>query len=249
MAAMRRAIRVVSVIFLVLLVGLVVLWAVLRHAPTPTTPGPEAEALAKEMVQAVDGDAWNRTGAVRWKVQWRSHLWDRQRSLARVEWRGKRVLFDVNSKKGRAWRNEVEVTDAAAKQQLIDGAYALWINDSFWLNPVVKSFDDGTTRERGTVDGKRALLVAYASGGLTPGDKYLWILDDTGRPIAWRIWVHILKIGGLHFTWEGWTRLPTGAWVATSHKVLGIDVVPLRELSAGATLHDIEANDPFAPIL
>jgi hypothetical protein len=249
MAAMRRAIRVVSVILLVLATGLLVLWAGLRHSPTPTTPGPEAEALAKEMVQAVDGDAWSRTGAVRWRVQWRAHLWDRQRSLARVEWRGNRVLLDVNTKKGRAWTKDVEVTDAAAKQKLIDGAYALWINDSFWLNPVAKAFDDGTTRERGTVDGKRALLVSYASGGLTPGDKYLWILDDAGRPIAWRIWVHILKVGGLQFTWEGWTRLPTGAWVATSHKVLGLDAVPLRELTAGATLHDIEATDPFAPIL
>ena len=249
MAAMRRAVRVVTVVLLVLVVGLLGLWAGLRHAPTPTSAGPEAEALAKEMVQAVDGDAWSRTGAVRWRVQGRSHLWDRQRGLARVEWRGNRVLLDVNSRKGRAWSKDVEVTDAAGKQKLIDDAYSLWINDSFWLNPMVKAFDDGTSRERGTVDGKRALLVSYASGGLTPGDKYLWILDDNGRPLAWRVWVHILKIGGLHFTWEGWTRLPTGAWVATSHRILGLDVVPLRELAAGATLHDIEATDPFAPIL
>lgn len=249
MAAMRRALRVLGVILLVLAVGIGVLWAALRHSPTPTTPGPDAEALAKQMVQAVDGDAWSRTGAVRWKVQWRSHLWDRQRSLARVEWRGKRALFDVNSKKGRAWLNDVEVTDAAAKQKIIDGGYALWINDSFWLNPVVKVFDDGTTRSRGTVDGKRALLVSYASGGLTPGDKYLWIVDDAGRPVAWRVWVHILKVGGLHFSWEGWTKLATGAWVATSHKILGFDVVHLVDVAAGATLHDIEPTDPFAPIL
>jgi len=246
---MRRLVRVATVILLVLVIALVVLWAALRHPPTATTPGPEAEALAHDMVRAVDGDAWNRTGAVRWLVQGRAHLWDRQRGLARVEWRGNRVLLDVNSKKGRAWRKGVELTDGADKQKLLDGAYALWINDSFWLNPIVKAFDDGTSRERGTVDGKRALLVSYASGGLTPGDKYLWILDDNARPVAWRLWVKILKIGGLEFTWEGWTRLPTGAWVATSHKIHGLDVVHVTDLAAGATLHDIEADDPFAPIL
>ncbi|HEY1587319.1 MAG TPA: hypothetical protein VGH63_16600, partial [Polyangia bacterium] len=181
-------------------------------------------------------------------VQGRAHLWDRQRGLARVEWRDNRVLLDVNSKKGRVWRKGSELADGPDKQQRLDKAYALWINDSFWLNPVVKAFDDGTSRERGTVDGKRALLVSYASGGLTPGDKYLWILDDNARPVAWRLWVKILKIGGLEFTWEGWTRLATGAWVATSHKIHGLDVVHLTDLAAGATLHDIEADDPFAPI-
>ena len=246
---MRRLVRVVSVILLVLVIGLVVLWAALRHPPTPTTAGAEADTLAHDMVRAVDGDAWNRTGAVRWLVQGRAHLWDRQRGLARVEWRDNRVLLDVNSKKGRVWRKGNELADGPDKQKRLDMAYALWINDSFWLNPVVKAFDDGTSRGRGTVDGKRALLVSYASGGLTPGDKYLWILDDNARPVAWRLWVKILKIGGLEFTWEGWTRLPTGAWVATSHKIFGLDVVHLTDLAAGATLHDIEADDPFAPIL
>jgi len=246
---MRRAIRVVSVILVVLAVALLVLALVLRHSPTPTTPGPEAEALAHEMVRAVDGDAWNRTGAVRWQVQWRKHLWDRQRGLSRVEWRGNRVLLDVNTKKGRAWKKDVELADGADKDKLLESAYALWINDSFWLNPVVKAFDDGTSRARGTVDGKRALLVSYASGGLTPGDRYLWIVGDDGRPVGWRVWVKILPIGGLQFSWEGWTKLPTGAWVATSHKALGLDAVHLTDVAAGATLHDIEPDDPFAPLL
>ena len=249
MAAMRRALRVLGVILVVLAVGLGVLVLTLRHKPTPTTPGVEAEALAHEMVRAVDGDAWNNTGAVRWNVMGRKHLWDRQRSLARVEWRKNRVLLDVNSQKGRAWRDGVELPDGADKDALLHKAYALWINDSFWLNPVVKAFDDGTSRARGTVDGKRALLVSYASGGITPGDKYLWILDDQARPVAWRLWVKILPVGGLQFTWEGWTKLATGAWVATSHKAAGIDAVHLTDLAAGATLHDIEPDDPFAPIL
>ncbi len=245
---MRRALRLLGVILAVLVVAVVALGALLRHPPTPTTGGPDAEALAHEMVRAVDGDAWARTGAVRWRVQGRAHLWDRQRGLARVEWRGNRVLLDTATKRGRAWRNGAELADGADKDKLLERAYALWINDSFWLNPVVKAFDDGTSRSRGLVDGNRALLVAYASGGITPGDKYLWILGDDTRPVAWRVWVKILPIGGLEFSWEGWTRLRTGAWVATSHKALGLDAVHLVDVAGAATLHELEPDDPFAAI-
>lgn len=246
---MRRLLRILGWLVGVIVVVLICLFFFLRHAKTPTTPGPEAEALAKEMWRAVDGDAWNRTGALSWKVQWRKHLWDRGRSLARVEWYGNTVLFDVNSKKGRAWKKDFEVTDESGKSALIEQAWKLWINDSFWLNPMVKAFDDGTSRARGTVDGKRALEVSYASGGVTPGDTYLWILDDSGRPVAWRVWVKILRVPGLQFSWEGWTKLPTGAWVATSHKQLGLDLVKIQDLKAGSMLSEIESPDPFSPIL
>jgi hypothetical protein len=246
---MRRLMRIVLWIVGVLVVGIAVLFFVLRHSPTATTAGPEAETLARQMVRSVDDEAWARTGAVRWRLPGRHHLWDRQRGLARVEWRHNRVLLDTGSKKGRAWTNDVEVTDGAAKQKLLDKAYALFINDSFWLNPVVKAFDDGTSRARGTVDGKPAVAVAYSSGGLTPGDKYLWILGDDGRPIAWRVWVHILPVGGLQFSWEGWTKLATGAWIATSHKALGIDLVPIKDAVAATTLRELEPSDPFALIL
>jgi len=182
-------------------------------------------------------------------VQNRAHLWDRGRGLARVEWNGRRVLLDVHTQKGRAWKDGVELPDGAAKDKAIGNAYALWINDTFWLNPVVKAFDDGTSRALSSVDGKRALLVSYASGGLTPGDRYLWIVGDDGRPMAWRIWVKILPVGGIQFTWEGWTKLATGAWVATSHKVGPIDAVHLVDVVGGGSLHDLEPADPFAELL
>ncbi len=42
------------------------------------------------MMVAVDSDAWERIGAVRWTFRGnRSHLWDRERQLVRVRppWR------------------------------------------------------------------------------------------------------------------------------------------------------------------
>lgn len=246
---MRRPLRILGWLVGVIVALVAILVLVLRHSPTATTPGADAEALARKMVRSVDDEAWSRTMAVRWKLPGRHHLWDRARGLARVEWRKNRVLLHVDGKKGRAWHDGVEVSGDKEKQKLIDKAYALFINDSFWLNPVVKAFDDGTSRARGTVDGKAAVLVSYASGGLTPGDKYLWILDDDGRPVAWRVWVHILPVGGMQFSWEGWTKLGTGAWVATVHKVLGANIVPIEDVAGAGTLGELEPNDPFAPIL
>ena len=245
---MRRLVRILGWVVGVLLLAFGALWLGLRHPMPATTPGPAAEALAHDLQRAVDADAWQRTGAIRWRVQGRRHLWDRRRGLARVEWGDNRVLLDTATQKGRAWVGGVEVTEPAARAKLLHKGYAWWINDSFWLNPVVKAFDPGTTRARATVDGKPALLVSYTSGGLTPGDRYLWIIGRDGRPERWRIWVHILPIGGLELTWEGWTRLPTGAWIATSHRALGLDAVHLTDVAAGATLRDVEPDDPFAAL-
>jgi hypothetical protein len=247
---MRRIAKILGWLIAVLIVLVITLIVLERHAAPSLTPGPEAEARATQMVRAVDGDAWGRTGAVRWRMPGRTHLWDRRRGLARVEWGQSRVLVDVNQRRGKAWQGGVEVADPVARDKLVAKAYALWINDSFWLNPVPKAFDDGTSRAAATVDGKPALMVSYGTGGLTPGDRYLWILDDSGRPTRWRVYVQILRfIPGLEFSWEGWTQLPTGAWIATAHRALGLDVVPIRDLQAAATLEALEPNDPFAPIL
>ena len=43
---------------------------------------------------------------------------------------------------------------------------------------------------------QRLFLPMPVLGGVTPGDTYLWILDDSGRPVAWRVWVKILHIPG-----------------------------------------------------
>ena len=57
-------------------------------------------------------------------------------------------------------------------------AYSFFCNDSFWMIAPFKAFDEGVTR---TIvmskEGNQNLLVSYASGGVTPGDSYLWILD------------------------------------------------------------------------
>ena len=223
-------------------------WAYYRH-PLPAVVAGDADALARRMLAAVNADAWARTGAVRWTFfNGDRHLWDRARGFERFEHGDERVLLDLATRRGAAWRGARARTGrrrAAAR----DTTGRRWINDSFWLNPTVKAFDDGVTRAvaRGP-DGRDALLLRYHSGGVTPGDSYLWMFDASGRPRAWRMWVSVLPIGGLEASWEGWTRLSTGALVATIHQ-LGPKRMEIREVAGAETLAALVAGpDPFAAL-
>ena len=250
---MRRALRIVGrALVAVLALGLVLfagLYLSQRH-PLPTaSEGDAAEALARRINTAVRADAWARTGAIRWTApDGGRHLWDRARNLARYEKGGLRVLVDLGARRGLAWQDGHKL-QGPARHRAVERAWARWANDSFWLNPVPKMFDDGV--RRGLVhddDGRDALLVTYTLGGVTPGDRYLWRVDGGGRPRAWRMWVSILPIPGLEATWAAWITLPTGAMVATEHRVAGL-TLRLRDIAAAESLAALEgATDPFAPL-
>jgi len=231
---MRRLWKALVVIVLLLLVGVGLLAVALRHAPPAGgSSGADADAMAHAVEKAVNVEAWNKLGAVRWtwtgagKVE---HLvWDRKRNTANVKWKNNEVMLDVAKATGRAFVGGVEQT-GEAQAKLVDAGMKRFYNDSFWLNPLPKLFDDGVTREKVAVDGKPGLFVHYASGGATPGDKYLWLAGDDGLPRAWRIWVSVVRIPGLEISWEDWTTLPNGAKVALTHKVLGMTTVKISDL-------------------
>jgi hypothetical protein len=244
----KRLLRILLTLALLLVVGFGVLYFALRHPRPRGTPGPAADALAHAMERAVDTDAYARTGAVRWGFRKHTHLWDRTRNLARVRWGKHEVLLDVHRQDGRAFTDGREES-GNAKKKLVERAYKRFINDSFWLNPVAKLFDAGVTRSLFQHDGRVALLIPYSSGGVTPGDSYLWIVDENKRPTAWQLFVSVLPIPGVEITWEGWTRLPTGAWISTSHRLAGREVVTILQPAAAPTLAEIEPGpDPFAPL-
>jgi hypothetical protein len=219
--------------------------------PLPqSSPDASADGLARGIEASVDAAAWSNTGAVAWTFAGSNeHLWDRERHLVRVRWRQKEVLLDLTKRTGRATVRGEAVWGERA-EGLFEDAYARWANDSFWLNPLVKLFDEGTTRA--VVDQPGAgsgLLVTYASGGVTPGDSYLWLLGEDGRPSSVRMWVSVIPIGGLSVSWDGWEQLSTGAWVATRHRGrVGPELV-LSGVSAAATLSKLTGGeDPFAPL-
>lgn len=242
-----KSLRALGVLLALLVVFIAGAWLYLRH-PMPEAVRGDGDALARRMLAAVRADDWARTGAVRWTFfNGDRHLWDRTRSLDRFERGDLRVLIDLDTRRGAAWRGPRALSGAELDAAL-DTAWRRWINDSFWLNPVVKAFDEGVTRSVVRVDGRDALLLRYRSGGVTPGDSYLWLLDENGRPRAWRMWVSIIPIGGIEASWEGWTRLSTGALVATRHR-LGPRTMELRDVAGAETLTAlVGSEDPFAAL-
>lgn len=246
----RRWLRWIGICTLIAVVGGGTM-AAMANRPRPTgRAGPEADALARRIEQAVDRAAWERTGAVRWTFAGvNRHLWDRTRRLHRVRWDDIEVLRSFDTGKGRAYELGKEVT-GGRRDELLDSAYAKWANDSFWLNPLVKLFDEGVTRELIELEGGgQGLLISYSTGGVTPGDAYLWVLDRAGRPKYWRMWVSIIPIGGVKTSWEGWTELSTGAHISTLHAGTAF-TLKVGPVVAAETLAELEGEtDPFLALV
>ncbi len=246
----RRRLRTVLVSLVVLLVGGIGLLVLLtRHSLPQLAGGAAADEQAHAVERAVHKEAWDRTQAIRWTfLGAHEHLWDRTRGLSRVKWGHIEALVDLGKNDGRAYEGGKEVT-GPRRVELVKKAYAFWINDSFWLNPMAKLFDGGVTRYAGQVDGEPALLIRYASGGLTPGDSYLYLLDSDGLPRAWRMWVSIIPIGGIESSFAGYVTLSTGAKIATHHKMVVPDIA-LTDVAGAATLAElVPGADPFARLM
>lgn len=244
---MKKFLKWTGIVLLVL-VALAFIAGWIASEPLPAgTAGPEAEALAEKMQAATAQAAWDSTHYISWDFGSGRHqlLWDRQRKLVQVSWSDNKVLLNTQSLDGLAWEDSQQLEGSAARKKL-DEAWAIFCNDSFWLNAPGKVFDPGTARKLVELEnGEQGLLVTYSSGGVTPGDSYLWILDDAGRPVRWKMWVNIIPIGGISSSWENWQELPTGAMVATHHKMGFYDLV-LSDIKAGDSWRQIGLQaDPF----
>ena len=195
------------------IVGLIVLAFIalkIASKPLPTgEKGAAADALADKMLLAINNAAWDTTNVVQWTFFRGEHhyLWDKNRHLVQVKWGENEVLLNPDEIDGKAYKNGAELTGDAANKS-IQKAWSFFCNDSFWLNAPAKVYDPGVERSAVQMeDGGDALLVQYTSGGVTPGDAYLWILDENGLPKAWRMWVGVLPLKGIENTWEDWQTL------------------------------------------
>jgi len=216
-----------------LVIGLIFglfLWS--KHEPLPEgTPTPEADAMAQKMLEAINYPAWDTTRIVNWTFrETNDYSWNKETNVVEVKWGNSRVLLRTKELKGEAFVNDQQVNGAEA-DKLVQKAWANFANDSFWLNAPAKAFDPETSRSIVKVkDGREGLMVTYSSGGVTPGDSYVWFMDETGLPTSFKMWVSIIPIGGLEFSWEDWKTLSTGAKVAQFHSG-GILEIPITNLS------------------
>jgi hypothetical protein len=223
------------------------LWLFVDEKRPSGQAGPDADQLARRIQRAVGIAAWRDIGAVRWNFGGRHRLlWDRRRGLVRVRWKKNEVLLRLSDKQGLASRNGKPCW-GQLQGRLLEHAYRHFINDSFWLNPFDKLFDKGVTRQI-VVDetGKEQLLIRFASGGVTPGDAYLIATDKNARPIAWKMWVEIIPVGGLEASWQGYQQV-FGAWLATRHEIW-LMTLRLTDIKAAKRLAELESPDPFAKL-
>jgi hypothetical protein len=199
--------------------------------------GPDAEALAEQMLKAINSDAWEKIPFVSWSFRDAHHyVCDKGNHVSSVKWDDYEAVIDLNTVTGRVTKSGVELTGAEL-DEAVQTAWAYWCNDSFWLNAPAKATDAGTNRKIVTADdGSEQLLIQYESGGVTPGDAYLWILDENYLPTAYKMWVSIIPIGGVEATWENWVE-KDGAMISTSHKMGPLEI-PIGNLKVGNSPKD-----------
>ncbi len=230
--------------FIILLVGGAYLYL---DQPVPVgKSGPEAEALADKMLDAIDYQAWDSTRYVTWTFKGvHSYVWDKEQNRVEIKYDNIEVLLNTKTQEGQVSVNGKEQNaNSPSNAEHINKAWSYFCNDSFWLNAPAKIKDPGTTRKIVNTDKfKNALLVTYESGGTTPGDSYLWILDENGLPTAYHMWVSIIPIGGIKAQWTGWTTTSTGAKIAQDHYI-GMANIDITNLYTGMNAEDLDFN-PF----
>jgi hypothetical protein len=219
----RKLIKIVLVILVLAVVASIAVYSI-YNKPLPTgTAGPQADALAQKMLKSINEEAFKNTRYLEWTFRDGTHTykWDKTLGKVNVSWDDITVnLLLKNPKKSYVFQKAITVENNKQRKKAIEKSINLFNNDSFWLVAPFKVYDDGVERRIVKLDdGTNGLLVTYTSGGSTPGDSYLWELDDDGLPVSYSMWVQILPIKGITASWEGWTQMESGILLPQSHKI------------------------------
>lgn len=229
MKYLKIALKSLLVLLLFLGLSLVSLYHYYDHDLPQGEQGAAADRLAQKMLTAMNYDAYKELDYIEWtfssRGRKRSYKWQKTQGRCTVAWDS--ISVDLNIKAVK--KSSVQVNDLAyngkMKDNFIRAAEAKFNNDTFWLVAPYKLFDKGVERRLVKQhNGSEALLVTYTSGGNTPGDSYLWFLEEDYKPKAFQMWVSILPIGGLEVTWEQWKKTNNGAYFPRLHKVLFLDL-------------------------
>lgn len=220
---------------LILVVSLVVIGFITMKVMSEDRPDPipntDADAVANEMLAALNQPAWDTLRYLKWEfMAGHKYLWDKQSNNAVVSWGVNKVIMDLDKVDGKAYENGI-LLEGDKASGMIQQAWGFWCNDSFWMFAPFKVFDPGTTRSIvETGDEHTGLMITYESGGVTPGDSYLWLLDGNNMPTAYKMWTFI-PLKGMYMSWEGWKTLKGGSKVAVSHKssMLSFDMKGVEE--------------------
>ncbi len=207
---MKKLFKFIGIILLLLMVaGGIYYFA--NNEPLPKgKKGKEADALAIKMFNAINHQAFENAEVLEWSFRGKNYYkWYKQDGKVDVILGDDKILLNLNDLS----------KSKAPSTELIDKALKNFNNDSFWLVAPFKIFDKGTERSIVKHNNKDALLITYKSGGSTPGDSYLWILDENYFPTSYKMWTSIIPIGGVSATWSDWKKTEAGIKLPTKHKL------------------------------
>lgn len=179
---------------------------------------PKAQQLAQEVWKASGGENWSKVSELRFtfiveqdgkQLAHVEHQWNLVTGTDHVRWKGKDVTVNLAT---------------PAQDEEGKGAYARWVNDSYWLlaplkvlDPGVKLKHEGNKEIAGT--SCEVLRLSFEQVGLTPSDQYVLYIDPQTKLV--RAWDYIAKEGApMHGTWEKYETFE-GLKLATEHSFEG----------------------------
>jgi len=229
---MKKILKIIGLLITVTMVA-IILYCFAKNESLPSgTPGKEADELAEKMMLSINKKAFDNTEILKWSFRGKHHYeWKKQEGLVNVSWENASVTVNLNDYS----------KSIGESPKLIETAIKFFNNDSFWLIAPYKVFDQGVERSIVKIDGKDALLVKYTSGGTTPGDSYLWILDENYTPVYFKMWTQIIPIGGILATWNDLITTDSGIKLPKSHtlSIFGYKI----------NMGEVKAYNPNADIL
>lgn len=202
------------------IVSLFVFAAATAHAADQSAD--KGQQLAADLWKASGGENWAKVKEVHFTFVVESggkpllsaqHVWNVAAGTDEVRWK------DKDGKDHQVIANLAAPADGEGK-----GAYARWVNDSYWLLAPLKIRDRGVKVEAGgpkDLNGVtyETVRLKFDNVGLTPTDQYVFYVDPkTKLPVAWD---YIPQSGtGMQATWEKF-RSFGGLNLATEHNFNG----------------------------
>ena len=239
---MKKFLKIVFVVFMIILTaGIGGCFFFSKKVPEGVT-SPKTDQIIEKMHEALNKPAWDSTRYLKWTFLGKNHyVWDKEANLAQVTMGDTRVLLDPDEVAGVAYAKNEKLSGEAA-DKAVQKAWKNWCNDMFWMTAPFKMQDPGVMHELVEGEGGERLKVIYSSGGVTPGDIYVWAFDEVGRPKSYEMYVGVLPIKGLSVPWTDWKEISTGALLSTSHEVSGVGM-KMENVKGGMNLSDVELEE------
>ena len=234
---MKKVFKIIGKSILGIIIILLLLFAfayIKYNEPLPKgSSGTEADALATKMLNALNYEAYKNTRYLSWTFPGgHEYVWDKDQHKVDVLWSDVKVNLNLKEPKSSSVTVNNNSIDSENASNYIEKALSYFNNDSFWLVAPYKVFDEGVTRSIVSLENnEKGLLITYASGGTTPGDSYLWLLDENYRPKGYKMWVSIIPIGGLYATWDNWKTTESGISLSNNHTIIFMNL-PMDSVKA-----------------